>query len=437
MLPKKLPKPYPIFSRTRIPPSKNFSASGIRSIRLAIVTNTPAVRANTPINFAAPIAAPGATTPTLLNIKHAPDIDSNIADKAAAFTIVDLADRFPIKYRIPAKLAITANITPMPIRALVAICPAFPIKIIVPDIANIRIDSEATAPSASLIGSCAIITITPVSTPIATVNTISEPIALDAAPATFIIPVNINIKIPSAPTAPVNLEGSINDSATTAAAITPIATVIAIKLPLQSFAFAVALIISDIIKDRTPIAIIPGIISLNLIKLSNNAMPARIPIASDIASNVAAIFGASLPANLLIAVSSRIINPNAAMTACPFTISLIGISANIFIVKAIIAIAIAIFINTPPKSPYTNPLFLVIAASNARIPVNPNIANSPFAIAATSILPSLFMTSVSINIAMEILISVPPNASIFFPAIRVNAISVVIIMESPVIAKNP
>ena len=134
---------------------------------------------------------------------------------------------------------------------------------------------------------------------------------LDAA---FVIRANIPITIDKAATAPARLAGSIIESAATAAAIIPIATVMTIKFPLQFLASFVACIINAITEPRIPIAITPFANPAKSIKLSKIAIPARIAMETDIAKIVAAIFGASFPSFLTIEVSNAITptNPNIA-----------------------------------------------------------------------------------------------------------------------------
>ena len=122
------------------------------------------------------------------------------------------------------------------------------------------------------------------------------------------------ITIDKAITAPASLVGSIMESAATAAAIIPIATVMTIRFPLQFLASFVACIINAITEPRIPTAITPFASPAKSIKLSRIATPARIAMEADIAKIVTAIFGASFFSILTTNVSNAIIptNPNIA-----------------------------------------------------------------------------------------------------------------------------
>ena len=80
ILPKKVPSPVPSFSKTVIPPSRNSSAPGIKSISPATPTRIRDTPDTTAINSAAPVAAGPAMVPTVPKIAQAPDNASINAD---------------------------------------------------------------------------------------------------------------------------------------------------------------------------------------------------------------------------------------------------------------------------------------------------------------------------------------------------------------------
>ena len=89
MLPIKEPSPYPIFSSILIPPSRNSSAPGIKSINPATATNSAPATVTTAINLAAPATAFPPTFPAAPRIRHAVDKASINPDNASAFANVD------------------------------------------------------------------------------------------------------------------------------------------------------------------------------------------------------------------------------------------------------------------------------------------------------------------------------------------------------------
>ena len=111
---------------------------------------------------------------------------------------------------------------------------------------------------------------------------------------------NMPISIVKAAVAPARLSGSIKDSAATAAAITPIAIVIAISVSLQSLAYFVTTISPAIIAERRPTATIPLARPSMSIRLRTMATPASIAMAADIARSVPDILGTSLLAIFII-----------------------------------------------------------------------------------------------------------------------------------------
>ena len=178
-----------------------------------------------------------------------------------------------------------------------------------------RTDNDAATLIVDSIGDLANKYTNPPINPIAIVITIRLPIADCILLPAFSTRANIPIRTESAIVAPANLLPSIIDNAATATAITPIAIVIAIMLPLQSSAPLVAHIIKDITDPSIVTAIIPLAKPLVSIRLNSIATPARIPIATDNATIVIAIFGASEPSILTTRVNKAITPVNARIAA--------------------------------------------------------------------------------------------------------------------------
>ena len=160
------------------------------------------------------------------------------------------------------------------------------------------------------------------SNPTTTDIAMTEPIAPFTLLAPCSIITNINITIDSAAVAGKSFCHSINDNAATAAAITPIATAIAIIEPLQSSAPSVAAIIPDMNIAKTATAATP------FASAGSDIIPSIIDTAAKIAtdtlnaSNVAPILTISVPlAYLLIATIARTNPANATMNNVPFPIA--------------------------------------------------------------------------------------------------------------------
>ena len=130
--------------------------------------------------------------------------------------------------------------------------------------------------------------ITPVNTKTTPVIAISDPTEDLAEPATFVITANMPINNERAATDIISFLVSIRDKAATAATMTPIATVMTIRFPLQSLAPLVATIIRAIIAPSIPTATIPLASPLRSIRLNTIETPANIPIAIDNANIVPA-----------------------------------------------------------------------------------------------------------------------------------------------------
>ena len=118
------------------------------------------------------------------------------------------------------------------------------------------------------------------------------------------------------------------DSPATAAAIKPIATVIATRLPVTLFTFLVAAIMAVMKRLKKPTAVMPLFSPSMSIRLRRTATPAKAPTAKDIDKIVVAILGASLPAKRLIKSITPITPVKAVRAVIPFWISLTSILAR-------------------------------------------------------------------------------------------------------------
>ena len=279
-------------------------------------------------------------------------------------------------------------------------------------IAIINIDIEAADANVDFIGNFDTKYSIPVRTPIAAVIIINEAIEPFADPDIFSIKANIPINILRATVAPANFSGLIIDKATTAAVIIPIATVITIRLPLQSLAPFVALIIMDIIAPNKPTAVIPFIKPGILTKLKATATAAKTPMESDKANNVDAIFGASPPIlstilTSILIIMTKPVSPTNALPISPHSIVFINLATTI---KATIAADIPISVPEILGASRSTLLHILInSAMNNDIPVRPinALPISPQVIVLIS-----FPTITNRAIENAIFKSIVPNLSI-------------------------
>ena len=287
------------------------------------------------------------------------------------------------------------------------------------DIVNINIDNAPAAPRDCSIGSCAIKYNAPASTAIATVIAIIEPIPPFTVGAAFSIRANIPISILRAATAPANLEPSINERAATATAITPIATAIAIMLPMQFWTPLAACIIRAITDERMPTAITPLAKAAKSIHPSIIATPANIAIAADIAMIVAEILPVSLPTNLQTNANPATTPAKNQITFFPFSISCSDIPARILITPANISIDADIVKRAAPR-PFTvePPANLATKAKPANIPINANIGSAAFSSSSADKREASFTTNTIKAMAIAIFINALPNLSIFLLILR-------------------
>ena len=495
-MPKNDPNPYPIFSKITIPLSKNSSILGILSHNFPIAYIRPPIAIIRADNERTPINAAGPPKPTTVNIKHAAESDKSNKDSDLAMPIVDSTGRSLSKYNMPANAAITNVITPTvtnaigdtppiylrasiePVKAisnnvkpdaadkldsidisrnkynipasaaiiaviimtepiaLLDMLPNLPIIAIDPAIDNKTVDSAPAAPRVDSTGKPARIYKAVPIKPIAAVITISAPKDLLTFSEALIINANIPITVAIAPVATAILEGSMKESAIIASAITPIAAVIAIKMPLTCLAFLldivlVANIIPVIIPPRMVTAITPlanDAISINPRSIATNA---NIAIAPDRARRVVAIFGASFPANLVIRTNKAITPTNPSNPAAAFPISAHFIFDIILATIVNAKIAPDIDNNVIPTVSKFFPGIIVISISNVIMPTSPNKPAPALAMSPQDILAIDLATIVNIKIAADIFSNVGPTLFMFLPAILVIRTNRAIIPTKP------
>ena len=369
---------------------------------------------------------------------NAPDIANNNTDKEVAVSI----DGWILKYAITPRMA-PSSATTKPSKAIEPIADAETLPILLkianaPDIANNKVDSDTAVGINVSVGIPDKTYKIPASNPIATEIANIEPIAPLKFEAIFSTKANIPITIDKASVAAASFPVSINDNAAIEAAINPIATVIAIMLPLQSCAPFVAYIIAVIIADNRPTAVMPFASPPRSIRLRIMATPAKIPIDKDIASKVAATpLRLFPPASRVAAIRPVTIPPNKVMHTTPLAISLGSIFATILIVSAINIIAADTPIIAEPILPTFFPMSLVAAISPVINPPNNVIQITPFVISEGSNPETTFITPTVNNIAADTLRITLPKLFTSFPANLVAAISPVISPPNSVIQTIP
>ena len=249
-----------------------------------------------------------------------------------------------------------------------------------------------------------------------------------AEPAAFDINANMPISIPIATVAPVNFEGSINDRAATAAAITPIATVMTMRLPLQLFTFLVATIINASMALKIPTAVIPfARFSIGIVP-NTIATPAKTAIEIDTHKIVEpTLFNSLSPANLVAAIRPVTIPPKKVIPIPALAIDSKDIPPIILAVmdKSNIAAPIARIVG--PTLSKSFPANLVAAIRPVTIPPKKVIPIPALAIDSKDIPPIILAATDNKTIAPLILRIVLPMLSISLPANLVAAIRPVMI----------
>ena len=277
------------------------------------------------------------------------------------------------------------------------------------DNASNRTDNAVAVPIVSSTGIPESIPNAVANKPIATVMTISVPIDEVILLPILTMSANIPIRTPIAAVALKSSDVSINDNTAIAAAITPIATAIAIRLPLHSLASLVARIISAIIDASIPTATIPLAKCCTFMKPSIVATTARRAIDIDIINNVDPTPLRSLPASSVAAINPTIIALNALIAIRPFTKSPGFMPPMIRTVSAMSAIAAAIPNSVDPIFVDSLEYNLVAAISPTMTHVNAIIVARPITNSSGFILDIILTTTVSNSIAPAIPISVEPT----------------------------
>ena len=301
---------------------KAFALAIVDSIgKSCILYRITASNATTPVMINRAAAPNKAMGPIILAINSDADIASNNVESATVFAIVDSIGNSCILYRITARIATTPVISNKEATPSKAKGPILLINNNEADITSNSTDKAAAATIDACIGKLDNAYNTPPNAATTNVMIIIVPKEALAPFAAKVIRANIPMSIDNAAVAPTSFFGSIIDKPATAAAIKPIATVRTINSPLQFVANLVTAIIIDINIESIPIAAIPFASPLKSIRLNRIATPANMPIATDIASIVIAIFGTSGPTILTIAHNPAIIPVKARIAAPPFTIS--------------------------------------------------------------------------------------------------------------------
>ena len=308
----------------------------------------------------------------------------------------------------------------------IASLPNGPIKLSIPRdavTANNNTDNDAAVSNTLFTSSLDSIYSILAINPTAIVITIKEPTAPFADPAALAIRANIPISIDNAIVADANFEVSINDRAATAAVITAIAMAITIKFPLHSEAPLVATIINAMNDDKYPTAIIPLANPFRSIILSNIATPANIPIETDIANIVPAIFGASLPTILTTAIRTPTIAVSPIRPTAALPMSVHSIPAMSFAVMVSNSIAPDIPSSVDPSLSRFFPGIIDIVINIAMNPINPARPTAALPISAHSILAIILATITRATKAIDILSNIEPILFIFLPGIIEMVIS--------------
>ena len=247
--------------------------------------------------------------------------------------------------------------------------------------------------------------------------------ALDDA---LIITANIAI-IDSIAVVPIaNFLGSIRDNTTTAAAITPIATVIAIIFPLQSSAFEAARISIAIIIDKQPTAIMPLAKAPIFTNPKTTLTAANMAMAPAINTKVAPSLSDEFPPNFLTTnINSPIITTNISMAMIPLANAGTDTLPSILHTNANMAIEPATCIKVKPILPLSL-LNNLVAAMRPTITIdNIIIPASPLPIFSGSIEPNSLTTKARIPKEIATIIKFLPTFSL--PLIILEAsISIVI-----------
>ena len=258
-----------------------------------------------------------------------------------------------------------------------------------------------------------------VRTPIATTITTNVPIDPCMLEPAFSTKANISINILIANTGPTSFSGLINDNMTMEAANIPIATAITVNVlaislePLVAFIRPVSMILNK------PTITIPCFKTSTLTFPNNIHTPARIPMDMAMDNIVAPTLAISFsPPTLSILNNSPRNTKKPAANLTPFSISAYDRNPINFTTPTMMAIDMDIDSNVLPS--LSTICFGAKCNTNinrARNAKNPPANKTPFPISSTDS-NDANLTTPTINImAMDSLIIIPPNWSIFLPPI--------------------
>ena len=235
-LPTNSPIPVPILTRIFIPPSRNSSTPGIRSITPATATITAPKAVIIPINAAMYNEALGGIGGILLAINDAAHIAFNIIDKAITLGILADTSSLSIMPSMTATPVNTANITPTAARALLSTLSILPNTAVAAAKPSIITDRAVALDADALKLYLLIIKSNPPSA--ATITVMVNMVFMDvvATEEAFSTTANIPIMVDMANVALTSFSVFTKESATTDAAITPIAIAIPVRLLPTSFA---------------------------------------------------------------------------------------------------------------------------------------------------------------------------------------------------------
>ena len=441
ILPKKEPRAKPIFSKTGIPLSKKVSSSGKESTNAPMpINNPPTAAINTAIT-PTPIIAATPNVPTRARIGNIVAIVIRSTDNAVAVSSEGETLKADINPRTTASSATTRPskaIAPMAPNDTLLIWSNINnvAAMTVNNIPNaIAVDIDASTPSADI----------PPSTtarPVTIKLTISNDCIADfeTPPMVSSIINDDDIAIRSV----LNANADCNDASgfkeprvySTAPNVMMV-TAITRSSSLHFFAFFVATIITanaPVTKLKAPAAACNFVVSINE---SATIAKAITPIADvNIISSVLHAL-----ANFVTAIKPAITPPRAATTATPFTRFLTGIKPSIIAIVPRIAIATDIINNVPARSLscLEVPRYLMAAIRPTTTAPKAVIATTPCASSSGDIVLAIFATSTIIIIAPAILSIIPPILSIFLLPVTnlLNAMRATTIAVKVTIADTP
>ena len=235
-LPTNSPIPVPILTRIFIPPSRNSSTPGIRSITPATATITAPKAVIIPTNAAIYNEALGGIGGILLAINAAAHIAFNIIDKAITLGMLADISSLSIMPSMTATPANTPVIIPTAINALLSTLSILPNTAVAAAKPSIIADRAVALDADTSKLNLLINTSNPPSAATTAVMTTMVFMDVVATEEAFSTTANIPIMVDIANVALTSFSVFTKESATTDAAITPIAIAIPVRLLPTSFA---------------------------------------------------------------------------------------------------------------------------------------------------------------------------------------------------------